>query len=130
MPVSGRAATPASRGQVASFARAPGPDAIKRLKDAGIVCMPTIGARRHAEKVAEWGVDAVIASGGDNAAVAACLSDRWLSDNTLYGPVERVLEGLESWYDTGIKTPILVPSSAAGNQLQAIRELFDARERL
>lgn len=76
------------------------------------------------------GVDAVIASGGDNAAVAACLSDRWLSDNTLYGPVERVLEGLESWYDTGIKTPILVPSSAAGNQLQAIRELFDACERL
>ena len=27
--------------------------------------MPTIGARRHAEKVAEWGVDAVIAQGGE-----------------------------------------------------------------
>jgi len=25
--------------------------------------MPTIGARRHAEKVAAWGVDAVIAQG-------------------------------------------------------------------
>ncbi len=27
--------------------------------------MPTIGARRHAEKVAEWGVDAVIAQGAE-----------------------------------------------------------------
>ena len=27
--------------------------------------MPTVGARRHAEKVAEWGVDAVIAQGGE-----------------------------------------------------------------
>jgi hypothetical protein len=34
------------------------------LKDAGVVTMPTVlGARRHAEKVAEWGVDAVIAQG-------------------------------------------------------------------
>jgi len=51
--------------KVASFARAPGKDSIKRLKDAGIVTMPTVGARRHAEKVAEWGVDAVIAQGGE-----------------------------------------------------------------
>jgi NAD(P)H-dependent flavin oxidoreductase YrpB (nitropropane dioxygenase family) len=36
---------------------------IKKLKGAGILTMPTIGARRHAEKVAEWGVDAVIAQG-------------------------------------------------------------------
>ena len=27
--------------------------------------MPTVGARRHAEKVVEWGVDAVIAQGGE-----------------------------------------------------------------
>ena len=51
--------------KVASFARAPSRDAIERLKDAGIVTMPTIGARRHAEKVAEWGVDAVIAQGAE-----------------------------------------------------------------
>jgi len=51
--------------KVASFARAPGRDGIQRLKEAGIVCMPTIGAVRHAEKVAEWGVDAVIAQGGE-----------------------------------------------------------------
>ena len=34
-------------------------------RDAGLVVMPTIGARRHAEKVAGWGVDAVIAQGGE-----------------------------------------------------------------
>jgi NAD(P)H-dependent flavin oxidoreductase YrpB (nitropropane dioxygenase family) len=49
--------------KVASFAQAPSRDVIKRLKAAGVVTMPTIGAKRHAEKVAEWGVDAIIAQG-------------------------------------------------------------------
>jgi NAD(P)H-dependent flavin oxidoreductase YrpB (nitropropane dioxygenase family) len=49
--------------KVASFAQAPSKEFIKRLKGEGIVTMPTVGARRHAEKVAEWGVDAVIAQG-------------------------------------------------------------------
>lgn len=51
--------------RVASFAQAPGEALVKTLKDAGIVTMPTIGARRHAERVAEWGVDAVIAQGAE-----------------------------------------------------------------
>jgi len=51
--------------RVASFAQAPRPDLVTRLKDAGIVVMPTVGARRHAEKVAEWGVDFVIAQGSE-----------------------------------------------------------------
>ena len=51
--------------RVASFAQAPGRGLITRLKDAGVVTMPTVGARRHAEKVAEWGVDALIAQGGE-----------------------------------------------------------------
>ena len=49
--------------KVASFAQAPNREMIKKLKGAGILTMPTIGARRHAEKVAEWGVDAIIAQG-------------------------------------------------------------------
>jgi NAD(P)H-dependent flavin oxidoreductase YrpB (nitropropane dioxygenase family) len=51
--------------RVASFAQAPGRDVISRLKDRGVVTMPTVGARRHAEKVAEWGADALIAQGGE-----------------------------------------------------------------
>jgi NAD(P)H-dependent flavin oxidoreductase YrpB (nitropropane dioxygenase family) len=51
--------------KVASFALAPKQELIARLKDAGVVVMPSIGAKRHAEKVAQWGVDAVIVQGGE-----------------------------------------------------------------
>lgn len=51
--------------KVASFAMAPNERLIKKLKDAGVVVMPSIGAKRHAEKVAAWGVDAVIVQGGE-----------------------------------------------------------------
>ncbi|NIH83870.1 NAD(P)H-dependent flavin oxidoreductase YrpB (nitropropane dioxygenase family) [Amycolatopsis granulosa] len=51
--------------KVASFALAPKPELIARCKDAGLVVVPSIGARRHAEKVAAWGADAVIVQGGE-----------------------------------------------------------------
>jgi NAD(P)H-dependent flavin oxidoreductase YrpB (nitropropane dioxygenase family) len=51
--------------RVASFALAPSKDLIARLKDAGVVVIPSIGARRHAEKVAAWGADAVVVQGGE-----------------------------------------------------------------
>lgn len=51
--------------RVASFALAPSRDLIARLKDAGVVVIPSVGARRHAEKVAAWGADAVVVQGGE-----------------------------------------------------------------
>ncbi|WP_031090461.1 NAD(P)H-dependent flavin oxidoreductase [Streptomyces sp. NRRL WC-3549] len=51
--------------RVASFALAPSKELIARLKDAGVVVIPSIGARRHAEKVAAWGADAVMVQGGE-----------------------------------------------------------------
>jgi NAD(P)H-dependent flavin oxidoreductase YrpB (nitropropane dioxygenase family) len=51
--------------RVASFALAPRQDLIAKCKDAGLVVVPSIGARRHAEKVASWGADAVIVQGGE-----------------------------------------------------------------
>jgi len=51
--------------KVASFALAPNERQVKTLKDAGVRVVPSIGARRHAEKVAAWGVDAVIVQGGE-----------------------------------------------------------------
>ena len=51
--------------KVASFALAPKPDLIARLKDAGVVVIPAVGAVRHAEKVAGWGADAVLAQGSE-----------------------------------------------------------------
>ena len=51
--------------KVASFALAPKQELIARLKDHGIVVMPSVGAARHAEKVAAWGADAVMVQGGE-----------------------------------------------------------------
>ena len=51
--------------RVASFALAPNERVIRDLKQDGLIIVPTVGARRHAEKVAAWGVDAVIAQGGE-----------------------------------------------------------------
>jgi NAD(P)H-dependent flavin oxidoreductase YrpB (nitropropane dioxygenase family) len=48
---------------IASFAGAPTKEAVKRLKGAGIKTVVTVGMRRHAEKMAEWGVDGLIAQG-------------------------------------------------------------------
>jgi NAD(P)H-dependent flavin oxidoreductase YrpB (nitropropane dioxygenase family) len=50
---------------VASFAQAPTKHLVGELRAAGVVTIASIGARRHAEKVAAWGVDAVIATGGE-----------------------------------------------------------------
>jgi NAD(P)H-dependent flavin oxidoreductase YrpB (nitropropane dioxygenase family) len=55
----------AGRVPVASFAQAPKPELIAALKDAGVTTIASVGARRHAEKVAGWGIDAVIATGGE-----------------------------------------------------------------
>jgi NAD(P)H-dependent flavin oxidoreductase YrpB (nitropropane dioxygenase family) len=55
----------ASGVRVASFALVPKPELIKTLKDAGVITIASVGARRHAEKVAGWGIDAVIATGGE-----------------------------------------------------------------
>jgi NAD(P)H-dependent flavin oxidoreductase YrpB (nitropropane dioxygenase family) len=51
--------------KVGSFALAPKQPLIQKLKDNGVVVIPSIGARRHAQKVAEWGVDAVLVQGGE-----------------------------------------------------------------
>jgi NAD(P)H-dependent flavin oxidoreductase YrpB (nitropropane dioxygenase family) len=51
--------------KVASFALAPKQDQISKLKDHGIVVMPSIGAAKHAVKVASWGADAVMIQGGE-----------------------------------------------------------------
>lgn len=56
--------------------------------------------------------------------IPECLSDRWLDDTTLSGSPSEVREGIEAWFDAGIKTPIIVPSAVAGGQMQAIEEFF------
>jgi len=56
--------------------------------------------------------------------VPTYLTDRWLADNTLFGSAAKVRERVAAWRAAGVHTPILVPSSAAGNQMKAIEEVF------
>ncbi|WP_373287007.1 NAD(P)H-dependent flavin oxidoreductase [Wenjunlia tyrosinilytica] len=51
--------------RVASFAQAPTRELTERAHGHGMLVMPSVGARRHAEKVAAWGVDAVVVQGGE-----------------------------------------------------------------
>jgi NAD(P)H-dependent flavin oxidoreductase YrpB (nitropropane dioxygenase family) len=51
--------------KVASFALAPRQELIAKLKDGGAVVIPSVGAAKHARKVASWGADAVIVQGGE-----------------------------------------------------------------
>jgi len=85
---------------------------------------------RNAWKEAGYGeemaaVEAALAR-GEREKLGEIPGERWLADCTLYGSAAEVREGLEAWRAAGLRTPILVPSSAAGNQLQAFEELFAA----
>jgi len=53
-------------------------------------------------------------------------TDKWLSDSSLFGSAAKVRDGVEAWRAAGVHTPVLVPSSAAGNQLKAVQEVFAA----
>ncbi len=63
---------------------------------------------------------------GDADQIRSAMSDAWLADCTLFGTATEVRDGVEAWFDAGVPTPILVPSSAAGNQLKAFEEVFAA----
>ena len=69
------------------------------------------------------GVEECMAS-NDLDRVPHFLTDRWLADTTLFGTATQVRDGIEAWFDAGIKTPIIVPSAVAGGQFQAFEEFF------
>jgi NAD(P)H-dependent flavin oxidoreductase YrpB (nitropropane dioxygenase family) len=48
-----------------SFGRGPSAKMIGRFRDAGILCIPTVGAVKHATKMAELGVDMITVQGGE-----------------------------------------------------------------
>lgn len=48
-----------------SFGRGPDATMIGRFKDAGILCVPTVGAVKHAQKMVQLGVDMVTVQGGE-----------------------------------------------------------------
>lgn len=62
---------------------------------------------------------------GDHDAIPRLMTDDWLQDCTLHGSADEVRTGLQEWFDAGLRTPILVPSSVNGGQMTAFEEVFD-----
>ncbi|MFM0549357.1 nitronate monooxygenase [Paraburkholderia sediminicola] len=48
-----------------SYGRGPDAKTIRRFKDAGVMCIPTVGAPKHAQKAVELGADAVTVQGAE-----------------------------------------------------------------
>lgn len=101
--------------------------AVNRKTLAGYVALPNY---RNYWKAAGYGeeMDAIeqALAAGERDRVPSLMSDRWLSDCTLYGSASEVRDGLEAWFDAGVSTPIVVPSSTSGGQLKALEEIFSA----
>ena len=99
--------------------------AVNRRTLSGYALMPNYrNYWKEAGYVSEMeGIEEAIAA-RDMAKIPTLLSDEWLADTTLFGPASRVREELDKWFDAGVKTPILVPSSANGGQMKAFEELF------
>lgn len=55
----------ADRVRAVSYGRGPDAKTIRRFKDAGILCMPTVGALKHATKAVELGADIITVQGGE-----------------------------------------------------------------
>jgi hypothetical protein len=70
-------------------------------------------------------IEAALAAGRPDE-VPRYLTDRWLADVTLFGPAAKVREGLDAWREAGIRTPVIVPLSADGDQNTALAQVFAA----
>jgi len=58
-------------------------------------------------------------------ALPGLMTDRWLNDVTLFGPPAHIRDGVAAWIAAGVRTPILVPSSTRGGQMEAMRDVFE-----
>jgi len=101
--------------------------AVNRRTLSGYVTLPNYRAYWKAAGYVEEmeAVERALAA-GERDRIPDLLPDRWLADTTLFGSAAAVRDGVARWRVAGVTTPILVPSSARGNQMQAFAELFAA----
>jgi alkanesulfonate monooxygenase SsuD/methylene tetrahydromethanopterin reductase-like flavin-dependent oxidoreductase (luciferase family) len=90
-------------------------------------------ARPH--YVAQWRrvgyevvMDAVEAA-ADPAGRRAAMTDAWIDDVCLLGPLDRIRDGLAAWSETGVDLPILVPSALDGGHRTAVRHVLGLGDR-
>ena len=60
-----------------SYGRGPDKKVIGRLRDAGIVCMPTVGALKHAQKAIEMGANVITIQGGEGGGHTGSVPTTW-----------------------------------------------------
>ena len=53
------------RVRAVSYGRGPDAKTVRRFKDAGVLCMPTVGALKHAQKAIELGADIITVQGSE-----------------------------------------------------------------
>ena len=70
-------------------------------------------------------IEAALAAGRDDE-MPKYLTDRWLDDCTLSGPPAKIRDQLDAWRAAGINMPCLVPLSADGEPMTALRAVFSA----
>jgi alkanesulfonate monooxygenase SsuD/methylene tetrahydromethanopterin reductase-like flavin-dependent oxidoreductase (luciferase family) len=100
--------------------------AVNRKTLSGYVMLPNYGNYyKEAGYVEEMEAVEKALANREREKIASLLSDRWLADCTLLGTAAEVRDGVEAWYQAGVRTPMLVPSSAVGNQMKAFQELFE-----
>ena len=101
--------------------------AVLRQTMTGYALMPNYrNYWKEAGYVEEMTAIETAATQGRQADIPSLMSDTWLADATLFGSASQVRDGIEAWREAGVTTPVIVPSSASGNQLKAVEELFAA----
>lgn len=101
--------------------------AVHRRTLAGYVSLPNYRAYwKEAGYVEEMEAIEVALAAGERDRLPGLMTDRWLADVTLFGSATEVREGVEAWFEAGVTTPILVPSSTSGGQRKALEELTSA----
>lgn len=89
--------------------------AVNRKTLTGYVALPNYrNYWKEAGYVEEMDAIETALAAKDFGAVPGLMSDRWLSDVTLFGSASEVRDGVDAWVDAGVTTPILVPSSGIG----------------
>jgi alkanesulfonate monooxygenase SsuD/methylene tetrahydromethanopterin reductase-like flavin-dependent oxidoreductase (luciferase family) len=84
---------------------------------------------KEAGYVEEMNAAETLCAAGRAAELPGLLTDKWLADCTLYGPVARIRDGVEEWRAAGITTPVVVPLSPDGDQMNGLKAVFAAFER-
>ena len=95
-----------------SYSRSPSGDLVEKLKSAGIVCIPTVGALKHAIKAVQLGADAVVVQGSEGGGHTGTVASSVLLPQVLKSVSVPVVAA--GGFSTGRDLAALLAQGAAG----------------